>query len=224
MPATHSTPTRVASMLPTQNPCGHGGAPGQERPGHLAPVEEVGHLHSPLPDPRSQAAASRLDRATSVEFPGEGIGPPGFAWRWPRRRNEVLVRDHLAVGDLRRIGRASTRRPRSRSPHPVVAVPEALKLPQVPDDGFAGRAAEPVGPLAGDTLVAADRCVHRVLLALRQGGDLEPSSLLRSGQGEQLKRSAKASVATTLDRTPMQHTTFVRSVTLCGSLCSWHSR
>src|SRR5512132_1755367 len=26
-----------------QNPCGHGGAPGQERPGHLAPVEEVGH-------------------------------------------------------------------------------------------------------------------------------------------------------------------------------------
>ena len=44
------------------------------------------------------------------------------------------------------------------------------------------------------------------------------SSLLRSGQREQLKRSAKASAATTLDRTPMQHTTFVRSVTLCDSL------
>jgi hypothetical protein len=33
------------------------------------------------------------------------------------------------------------------------------------------------------------------------------------GQMEQLKRSAKASAASTLDRTLVQHTTFVRSVT-----------
>ena len=124
----------------------------------------------------------------------------------------MLVRDHLAVGELRRIGRASTRRPQSRSPRPVVVVPKALKLPQVPGDGFAGRAAEPVGPLASDTLVAADSCVHRVLLALRQA---EISTELPAALGPkgQLKRSAKASAATTLDRTLAQHTTFVRSVT-----------
>ena len=63
------------------------------------------------------------------------------------------------------------------------------------------------------TLVAADYCLHGVLLALRQGRDLERAPLLRSGQREQLKRSAKASAATTLDRTLTQHTTFVRSVT-----------
>ncbi len=53
-----------------QNPCGHGCAPEEERPGHLAPLKEVGHLQSPLPDPRRQTAASRLDRATSMESRG----------------------------------------------------------------------------------------------------------------------------------------------------------
>jgi len=154
-----------------QNPCGHGCAPEGERPGHLAPLKEVGHLQSPLPDPRRQTAASRLDRATSVESRGDGVGPRGIGCRWLRRRNDGLVRDHLAVGDLRRIGRPSTRRPRRALHPPRVVAPEPLELQQVPDAGFTGLVAEPVDPFGVDSLVAADGRVHRVLLAVRSGRD-----------------------------------------------------
>src|SRR6187200_2886965 len=56
-----------------QKPGGRSGAPGQERPGHLAPVEEVGHLPSPLPD---RTAMSR--RADWIELR-----------RWISRRETV---------------------------------------------------------------------------------------------------------------------------------------
>ena len=206
MPATHSTPTRVASMLPIRIHAVTAALQSQERPGHLSPVEEVGHLHSPLPDPRSHAAASRLDRATSVEFPGEGIGPPGCACRWPRRRNDVLVRDHLAVGDLRRIGRPSTRRPRSRLPHPSVVAPEPSNCSR------SRTTAWPVSRLSPSVHLPTTPSLRRtvacmVCSSLFVNAEISNELPAALGQKEQLKRSAKASAATTLDRTLTKHST-----------------
>ena len=167
MPATHSAPTRVASVLPLRVHAVRAAPQARSAQVILRQWRKLvtcTHLF-----PTRAAKPRRVDWIELRRWnSGREVSRPGLCVAMARRRNEVLVGDHHAVGDLRRIGRASTRRPRSRSPHPVAVIPEALKLQQVPDDGFAGRAAEPVGPLASDTLVAADCCVHRVLLALRQ--------------------------------------------------------
>ena len=79
-------------------------------PGHLAPLKEVGHLHSPLPGPRSHTRRADWIEPHRWNSRG-GHWPPECACRWPRRRNDLLVRDHVAVSDLRRIRRPSTGRP-----------------------------------------------------------------------------------------------------------------
>lgn len=100
--------------------------------------------------------------------------------------------------------------------------PEPLKLQQVPDDGFAGLAAEAIGPIADDGLVAADYCVHGVLLALRQAeiSNELPAAL---GQKEQLERSAKASAATTLNRTLTKYSTICAICHMSGCATADHA-
>jgi len=126
-----------------------------------------------------------------VGLPAGNGRSSGNAWRWRRRRNDPLQRDHPAAGDARRTTtRPSTGRPRSRSRHPSVGASETLEREQVPDDGSARLGSEPLGRCADPGLAAADCRMHRVLLTLgvRRARN---ERLCCAGPKEQLKRSAR---------------------------------